>query len=98
MASWRELAAAAAAKAPGQSSPPTRDDWGLEPRLAASLRGLEELPPPPRINSREVWGEVVRDAMRLAREGWAATAIGMGWDAADLFATGPNNDGERDCL
>lgn len=73
-------------------------NWGLAPDLASSLRRLEQMPPPPRVNSREVWGEVVRDAMRLAREGWAATAIGMGWDATDLFATGPNDDGERDCL
>lgn len=73
-------------------------NWGLTPDLASSLRLLEQMPPPPRVNSREVWGEVVRDAMCIARDGWAATAIDLGWDAADLFATGPNDDGERDCL
>jgi hypothetical protein len=100
MASWRELAAAAAAKAPDggvRSDTVTHNDWGLDDRLVTGLRRLEVLPPPTRVNSPQVWGEVVRDALRLARDGWAAKALALGWEATDLFATGAENSDQRDC-
>ena len=73
-------------------------DWGLPPDLADALRRLENMPPPAKVNDREVWGAVVRDALSLARDGWAAKALALGWEASDLFATGPEHSDQRNCL
>lgn len=98
MASWRELAAAAAAKAPEKAEAAPRDDWGLKPALADALRRLEGLPPPLRIKDRDAWQRTVADALRLARDGWASNAIALGWAAADLYGIGRQNSGEWDAL
>jgi hypothetical protein len=97
MASWRELAAAAGAKPAEPIVASVRDDWGLDPDLADSLRSLERLPAP-RLTRPAVWSEIVRDALSLARDGWAAKALALGWSAHDLFATGPTNSDQFDGL
>jgi hypothetical protein len=64
-------------------------------------RGLQLLAesPAPRVRCPELWPQVAADAARLASEGWAAKAIGLGWTALDLFGVacelrGPaDNDG-----
>lgn len=98
MASWRELAAAAAAKAPERPETATRDDWGLKPALADALRRLEALPPPAKVSSLDAWHRVVADALSLARDGWASNAIALGWTAADLYGIGPRDSNEWDAL
>ncbi|WP_305171856.1 hypothetical protein [Sphingomonas aurea] len=62
--------------------------FGLPAHLSADLRRLERLPAPRAIQRVENWREVVADAMRLARGGWAASALALGWTAADLFGVG----------
>ena len=52
-------------------------------------RGSKALPPPRKIEKVASWHAVVEDAMRLAREGWAAKARALGWSVADLYGVGP---------
>lgn len=72
--------------------------WGLEPALTAALIALSAVPPPARIKDRGVWREIVDDALGLARDGWAATAMALGWSAYDLFGTGPDDSNQYDGL
>lgn len=86
MASWRDVAAAVLAEEP--SAGPVIDRYGLSPDLYASLARLAKLPPPPKLSQDSNWPEVVSDALRIAREGWAAVALSLGWTVADLFGVG----------
>lgn len=87
MASWR----AVAADVLGQGDPPKLpvDRYGLEPELYRHLAQLNALPPPPKIQGADNWRAVVEDALRLAREGWAAKALALGWSWLDLYGVGP---------
>ena len=90
MGSWRDVAAAAQQQAPQPA--PTIENFGLPDDLAAALRRLETLSPPRKIENAGGWHRVVADALRLARDRWAAKALAMGWTAADLFGVGPRDD------
>jgi hypothetical protein len=60
---------------------------GIPASLSAGLRALANRAPPRRADPAE-WRRVVQDAQRLASEGWAATALALGWSDADLFGIG----------
>jgi len=47
---------------------------------------------PPRITNPVVWPEIVADAVRIADEGWAAQALGLGWEPLHLFGVEPSTD------
>jgi hypothetical protein len=86
MSRWRELAAAAGHD---DRPPPERQpDYGLPPELVADLRSLASLPPPRKLENPSQWRVVVRDALGLARTGWASSALALGWTPIDLFGVG----------
>jgi hypothetical protein len=91
MGSWRDVAAAVA-----QRQEPVRPNsgasFGLPDNLAASIHRLETLPPPRKLEHPENWPGVVADALTIAREGWAAKALALGWTAGDLFGIGARDD------
>ena len=95
--SWRELAAAAlseqASLQEAESSPEAElIRLGLPADLARQLVWMETAPVPPRIGRRDAWRLAVDDALALARSGWAAKAIGLGWTAHDLFGVGAKTE------
>lgn len=71
--------------------------YGLSEGLAQDLRRLDAMPAP-RVVGRGAWRPIVDDALRIAREGWAASvlalALALGWSEADLFGIGPLDDVE----
>lgn len=90
-ADWREAAAKALAAQAGGSdgglpapTPPIAL-YGLESGLYREISRLGSLSLPSRIQNAENWREVVRDAQRLARDGWASSALALGWTVADLY-------------
>lgn len=89
MPNWREMAAAVLEQP--AAPPPAADSFGLDAGLAADLRRLDTMPPP-RVVGRGAWRPIVDDAMRIARDGWAASALALGWSEADLFGIGPQDD------
>ncbi|TCP36536.1 hypothetical protein [Sphingomonas sp. BK235] len=93
MSSWRDVAAAAAEQRQ-QLAPPEPETYGLAPDLIRSLRELDQSPPPRRLEDARQWRPVVRDALRIVREGWAARALTLGWSHHDLFGIGPVDDWE----
>ena len=42
----------------------------------------------------DLWPLVVADALGLARDGWAAKAMALGWTDPDLFGAVPDPDGD----
>ncbi|WP_010162585.1 hypothetical protein [Sphingomonas sp. PAMC 26617] len=93
MAGWREVAAKALAAQAGEagtdtSPAPVIDRYGLDADLYRNLSRLSSLPPPAKIEKADNWREVVQDAQRLARDGWAASALALGWTVGDLFGVG----------
>ncbi len=48
----------------------------------------------PRLQRPERWPRVVSDALRLARDGWAAKALALGWSPLDLFGAGADEAGD----
>lgn len=92
MGNWREVAAAVAQRQQPVPSAPPVERFGLPDSLAASLRALEYMPAPRKLENSEHWRAIVRDALVIAREGWAAKAIALGWSAGDLFGIGPRGD------
>lgn len=54
----------------------------------------------PNVRSPELWPDIVADALRLAAEGWASTALSLGWSELDLFGavTDPQGDADADGL
>lgn len=97
MGSWRDVAADVMRDQQLQ-----RFDAGIEPAQGYGLpadieRGLAELvrlSPPRRIARRAAWAPVVADAVRIARDGWAAQALALGWSLHDLFGIGPRDSHE----
>lgn len=96
MASWRDVAA----QVMSQPTPaaPVADTFGLDAELCANLDRLAHLPPPRRLADAKHWQTVISDALRLARDGWAAKALALGWDVEDLFGVGRNNSDEFEGL
>jgi hypothetical protein len=92
MPNWRTVAAEVMKDAVAPALPPAPEDFGLPHDLAAALRRLETLQPPRKIERSENWQGVVAGAMMLAREGWAAKALALGWTAGDLFGVGARDD------
>ncbi|WP_426262992.1 hypothetical protein [Sphingomonas sp. PWP1-2] len=86
MGNWREVAARALAEQ-GEAAPAV-DRYGLEADLHRNLSRLANLSPPAKLSADSNWREVVQDALRIAREGWAATALSLGWTVADLYGVG----------
>jgi hypothetical protein len=73
------------------AAPPEPDTFGLDAGLAADLRRLDAMPVP-RVVGRGAWRPIVDDALRIAGDGWAASALALGWSEADLFGIGPRDD------
>ena len=48
----------------------------------------------PKVTSSSVWRRAVTDAGRLLDEGWAGSAISLGWSLHDLFGIGPRDSDE----
>ncbi len=95
MGSWRDVAAAVVQRREQPAVlPPVAETFGLPDRLAASLRVLEYMPAPRKIEQGDTWRGIVRDALGIARGGWAANAMAFGWSAGDLFGIGPRGDWE----
>jgi hypothetical protein len=73
------------------------DPRALTPELPAAcadgLRRLQSMPSP-RLMRPDLWPLVVSDALRLARDGWAANALALGWSELDLFGAVPDPHGE----
>lgn len=86
MSRWRELAAEA--RNNERPAPAHEPDYGLPPGLVADLRNLAGLPPPLKLENPGQWRVVVQDALGLARTGWAASALALGWSPIDLFGVG----------
>ena len=68
------------------------EGFGLPNALAASLRALESMPAPQHVERVDHWPDIVTDALSIARTGWAAKAMALGWSAGDLFGIGPRDD------
>jgi hypothetical protein len=68
-------------------------EYGLDAALLANLRRLRVLPPPARVDS-SAWRAAVEDALSIARDSWASSALALGWSAHDLFGIGPRDDWE----
>ena len=59
----------------------------------AGLALLSKTPAPKAIGS-ELWSEIVKDALALASDGWAAQALALGWSPLDLFGAVTDPDGD----
>jgi hypothetical protein len=94
MGSWRDVAAAVAQRQQPAAAAVAAEAFGLPHDLAASLRALENMPAPRKIEQPENWRGIVQDALAIAGAGWAAKAIALGWSAGDLFGVGPRDDWE----
>ncbi len=93
MGSWRDVAAAVAQRQQQPApSAPAIERFGLPDNLTASLRALEYMPAHSGLQTPEHWRSIVRDALAIAREGWATKALALGWSAEDLFGIGPRDD------
>lgn len=62
------------------------------------LAGLDRLKDAsaPRLVHPDRWPGAVRDALRLAADGWAAKALSLGWGSLDLFGAVPDKLGDPD--
>lgn len=98
MGKWLELAARLEAEGSGDNrdnrddSPIFRPNVPIVPNVPASLpptvaAGLKKLRAmaAPHLQRPELWPLVVSDALGLARDGWAAKALALGWSPLDLF-------------
>lgn len=66
---------------------------GLPADVVAGLERLKDSPAP-RLLHPERWPAVVADALRLASEGWAASALRLGWSPLDLYGAVPDKHGD----
>ena len=67
----------------------------LPPDVASGLALLDAMPAPKLLDA-SAWPVVVRDALRLVDQGWAATALALGWSSLDLFGAVGARDGDPD--
>lgn len=91
MGNWRQSAAAALADA--EPTYTRTSTYGLSAAVEAGLRALVKQKPP-RLTNHDEWHATVADAIRLCSEGWAATALSMGWTEHDVFGIGPHGSNE----
>jgi hypothetical protein len=73
------------------------DPRALIPVLPADcVNGLSRLQsmPRPRLLRPDRWPAAVSNALLLARDGWAAKALALGWTDLDLFGAVPDADGD----
>ena len=85
--------------AKGGFNPFEGDTRALIPELpAACADGLRRLGsmPAPRLLYPDRWPLVVTDALGLARNGWAAKALALGWSLLDLFGAVTDRGGYAD--
>ena len=75
-------------------SPPKErnSETPLSDDLLAGLRRLASGRIPTGVD-RVVWLQIAADAKRLAEDGWAATALAMGWTAEQLFGVDDDDRG-----
>lgn len=71
----------------------------LPPAISTGLKALKSMAAP-RLRRPEARPGVVSDALSLAKDGWAAKAIALGWTDLDLFGavTDANGDPYSDGL
>jgi hypothetical protein len=100
MSNWRDMAASALSVSDNEEPPVPEPvtGYGLDADLYRSLSRLSRMPPPPGLVEGAKWGQSVRDALRLAREGWAASALALDWSVYDLFGVGPRDSWEFEGL
>lgn len=79
--------------APIALATPPKAQGGIPPHVATGLARLGAMPTPNLLNP-DLWSPIVIDARRLASEGWAASALGLGWHSLDLWGcwTGTDHD------
>jgi hypothetical protein len=106
MGKWLELAARLEADAGDNRD--NRDDSPGFVANVPNVPNVPAFPPPsvtegleqlrkmaaPHISEPMCWPRVVSDALMLARDGWAAKALALGWTDLDLFGAVPNADGD----
>lgn len=83
--------------AKGGFDPFAGDPPALIPELpAACVNGLRRLQsmPSPSLMRPDLWPLVVSDAISLARDGWAAKALALGWSPLDVFGAVPDCEGD----
>ena len=66
--------------------------------FAREVTRLQVLPPPRKLSNPAVWPEIVADAERLIRSGWAERALALGWSDHDLFGISPTSTDEFESL
>jgi hypothetical protein len=76
----------------GFVSSPVEQVSALPPSITMGLHRLVG-PVPRLVRDDTVWREIVADARRLAADGWAASALALGWSALDLFGHSDRRDG-----
>jgi hypothetical protein len=67
----------------------------LPPSVTIGLNRLSKMAAPP-LQRPEAWPLVVSDALGLARNGWAAKALALGWSPLDLFGAVTDRGGYAD--
>src|SRR5665213_1163529 len=104
MGKWMDLAAQLEAGAGSEDNRDNRDNSPpnvpivpnvpglLPPDLSDGLESLRAMAAP-RITRPEVWPEIVSDALLLARDGWAETAMALGWSPLQLWGCSPDRGG-----
>lgn len=68
-------------------------ETGLPESIKAGLARLNSMPAPRTVKA-DSWAVVVRDALRIADEGWAGKALALGWTPLDLFGAVTDPDGD----
>ena len=67
----------------------------LPTAIEAGVRSLKRLPCPRGVDPK-AWRSSITDADRIASDGWAETALALGWNALDLFGAVPDRNGDPD--
>lgn len=100
MGKWLDLAremdqcralSAVSAQSPPNCTKSTNCTGVLPPVVVMGLRRLGAMPPPRSVRP-DVWRGVVSDALMLRDDGWAATALGLGWSTLDLWGASKSGD------
>lgn len=68
-------------------------ETSLSGGIKAGLARLCSMPTPRTVKAG-AWAIVVRDALRVANDGWAGKALALGWTTLDLFGAVTDSDGD----